>query len=605
MAHVSVARYLSTMSIQPISAENQVANTRNWRFSKAAAEPVEIPFTVEQLQVIERAAGGLLVLGGPGSGKSEVIAAAVAERLNSGMSSESILVLTFDHAAAAVLKQVITLKTGGGISPAITTFHSFALSLFNEFNSHSEPPTLITASAQEVLLKELIEGILDEPLLAQRFRIQPEHVNMLRTKAMLVDIRNAIARAQVLGLTPTELSDIAANDPNWQLIADIYREYLNQLMLEHVIDYNQLVTEVTSMLQDDAIRARLQARFQAIYIDEYQDIDPLYVGVLREVINPAGLVVAAANPDQAVYQFRGAEDSAVLTFEDDFSHLLNDVSVTKLNQNFRSNQKLQTAFDLIIERNSDFPLLKKYGLTTRGLKALAPEESIPAVKVQGYESAEAEAESIASQIREIVLSSDSNLTWSDIAILVRTGSSSIPVLQQALAAADVPVSVVFDEVPLAEENVVRLLLTALEIAHAPSRLKEPHIARDLLTSPFANMSPTELRHLGRELKRSVRLPGTFSEQLVADALADRDFDIEPGDARAKDLLRRVRNLHELFYAVHNASRKGTPVAELLWKLWTDQSHDWPNQLRNKALASGYSAAVANHSLDAIRTLFKV
>ena len=149
------------------------------------------------------------------------------------------------------------------------------------------------------------------------------------------------------------------------------------------------------------------------------------------------------------------------------------------------------------------------------------------VRFRNFESAAAEAEEVAEHIRYLIASSrdtDEPLTFKDIAILVRSGAVSMPTLQRALRAADIPVSVAFDDIPLAQEQSVATLLLALEASLHPDRLRTIETAFTLMTSPLGDIPRADLRVLALAIKKAAgaQAKGVFSEQLLANALVDRD-----------------------------------------------------------------------------------
>lgn len=595
------------MPITPISADHHTVLTPNWRLDKRSNELPRIALTSEQQAVCDHASGSLLVLAGPGTGKSETLVEAIAARMAAGVSAEAILVIGFSHEAASDIKAKLIQIVGGGALPEISTFHSIAFGWAQEFADADQIPTLITASAQEVVLKELMLDIAADGVLSSRLNWPKELLPALGTKAFLIEIRNIIARAQSLGLSPQDFRQLVAADSNWQPIAELYRDYVQVLVDRDLLDYNQLILHTRELVEQESVQTRLQQRYSAIFIDEYQDVDPLQIEILSHVLGPTSSLVAFADPDQTVYSFRGAQENAVAKFKADFGSPADAAKVLTFSQSFRLNEEIGTATARVIDRNANFHHAAQLLSNHRQMQFVdSVAVGTDSLRVSHYESAETEAAAIAEEIRALVLAADSGLSWADVAVLVRTGAVSIPAIEQALVAADIPVQVVFDEIPLSQEKTVKVLLDALELVHAPSKMKDPFTARALLTSPLGGFSPTDLRVLGRELKRSI--PKTelrFSEQLIADALADLDFTITVSDAKARELLDRVRQLHELIYSAHRAHTNGSVVAEALWKLWSSPIHDWSNQLRRRAMSNGYAAAIANHSLDAVRSLFKI
>ncbi len=235
------------------------------------------------------------------------------------------------------------------------------------------------------------------------------------------------------------------------------------------------------------------------------------------------------------------------------------------------------------------------------------------VEVYTCASAGAEADHIADLLRHAHLRD--GVPWSDMAVLVRSGRTTIPALSRALTAAGVPVEVAGDEIPLMSELAVRPLLTALGVAAAsagtgvggPVRLQlTGDEARLLLTSPLGRLDSMDVRRLGRALRRAegALLAGSGlarpSDELLRAALADPALleELPPGREVAA-----ARDLAALLGRVVAEIRSGGSAETTLWTLWSGT--DWPQRLQTEASYGGDVGRRANRDLDAVLALFAV
>ena len=197
-----------------------------------------------QRQVVEHDGGPLLVLAGPGTGKTTTLVEAVVERVdNRGLSPDEILVLTFSRKAADELRTKITARLGRtSAMPMSSTFHSFCYALLRQHQPadlYLTPLRLLSAPEQDVRIKTLLEHSLEGTSLSW-----PEGLGAaLRTRGFAREIHAVLSRARELGLEPDELTRIGfeADRPEWVAAGAFMTEYLEVLDFEAVLDYAELV----------------------------------------------------------------------------------------------------------------------------------------------------------------------------------------------------------------------------------------------------------------------------------------------------------------------------------------------------------------------------
>lgn len=579
-----------------------------YRLIRTAELRAEAPILdPSQRAVVAHPGGPLLVLAGPGTGKTTTIVESVVDRIERrGMSPDRVLVLTFSRKAAANLRTRITARLGRTVvTPAAMTFHAFCYALVRRLaplSGAAFPMRLLTAPEQEFRVRETLQGSRE----TGRAR-WPESVRRaFPTRAFAAEIRVTLARARQLGMDPEDLSTAGqiADRPEWVAAGEFFDEYLDVMDAEGVLDYAELVHRTRILLADPDTVGTLRREISCVFVDEYQDTDPSQVALLQAIAGSGREVVVVGDPDQSIYGFRGAEARGILDFPDLFRTSAGErAPVVALSTTRRFGSNLIAASRNVADR---------LGLTKPlppdvfdAFRSPLPAPGLPRGTVEIYTcvSAGAEAEHIAEMLRSAHLRD--GLPWAEMAVLVRSGRLSIPTLSRALIAAGVPIEVAGDEIPLLAEQAVRPLLLALRTSAAGAKTT-PQEAHALLTSPLGGLDSMAARRLGRSLRHMERaeLAGTGlprpSGELVAAALWDSELlaDFPPSaEQRAAErlatLLRRCRNL---------ISAGGT-AEEALWLLW--DGSDWPDRLGRESAFGGDLGRRANRDLDAICALFEI
>jgi superfamily I DNA/RNA helicase/RecB family exonuclease len=349
-----------------------------------------------------------------------------------------------------------------------------------------------------------------------------------------------------------------------------------------------------------------------VFVDEYQDTDPAQERLLRALAGGGRDLVVVGDPDQAIYAFRGAEVSGLLEFPDRFaSPDGRPADVIALRTCRRSLPEL-VAVSRRLAWRIPAPGLPVEQL--RGHRELLPADTdaVGSVEVRTYPSVGAEAEAIADILRREHL--ERTTPWGRMAVLVRSGVRSIPLLRRVLSAAGVPVEVAGDELPLAREPAVAPLLLALRCADAlrtavgADEVVTEEAVRLLLTGPLVRCDPATLRRLGRELRAreratlagdpraTTRLPRPAAE-LIRAAVLDPKLVRGMPDT----LSWPIRRLADLLDGARTALTTGGEAQDALWSLW--DGSPWSHRLERDARGSGEYARAADRDLDAVVALF--
>nr|WP_260639756.1 ATP-dependent DNA helicase [Streptomyces angustmyceticus] len=456
-----------------------------------------------QRAVVDHRHGPLLVLAGPGTGKTTTLVESVARRVRAGADPERILVLTFSRKAAVELRDRLAARladlegqpggpaaTGAGPRagiPQATTFHSFCYALVRahqDADLFADPIRLLSGPEQDLVVRELLEGQA-ELAGAGRARVSwPDELRAcLTTRGFADEVRAVLARSRELGLGPDALDDFARRTgrPDWSAAAAFLAEYLDVLDAQGVLDYAELVHRAVLLAEDTDVAAQLATAYDAVYVDEYQDTDAAQVRLLRALAGnhgatgrpgaPGRTLVAFGDPDQSIYAFRGADVNGILDFPETFRRGDGTPApVAVLGTSRRSGAALLAATRLLTHR---MPLTRLPARKVRAHREPVPVRDGGRVEVYTYPTPGTELDNVADILRRAHL--EDGVPWHDMAVLVRAGGRSLPAVRRALTSAGVPLDIDGDDLPLRHEPAVAPLLTALRVA-ARAALERPDTA---------------------------------------------------------------------------------------------------------------------------------
>ncbi|CAM5564184.1 helicase UvrD [Kitasatospora aureofaciens] len=617
-----------------------------YRLVRTRPGPADPPaLDARQRAVVDHRTGPLLVLAGPGTGKTTTLVEAVARRVRDGADPERLLVLTFSRKAAVELRDRIAARLGSAAAPQATTFHSYCYALVRahqDADLFADPLRLLSGPEQDLVVRELLEGQAGLAA-AGRARVRwPDELRAcLTTRGFADEVRAVLARSRELGLGPEALADFARRTgrPDWGAAADFLAEYLDVLDAQGVLDYAELVHRAVLLAERDEVAAELAARYDAVFVDEYQDTDASQIRLLRALAGGGRTLVAFGDPDQSIYAFRGADVNGILDFPLMFPRTGGDPApVEVLGTSRRSGAAVLAATRRLTSR---MPLTRLPAQKVREHRDLAAVRDGGRVEVYTYPTPGAELDNIADILRRAHL--EDGVPWRDMAVLVRAGARSIPGVRRALTSAGVPLEIDGDELPLRREPAVAPLLTALRVAasavtastEAASAVVAPapadealaedapaadapvpadgsteaahgistETAIELLTSPLGGMDAADLRRLGRALREEERVAGHDvpppSDELIARALAEPERLVAHDPAYA----RGARHLGELLRTTRDLLAAGGTAEEALWTLW-DGTPTWSQRLERTARRGGAAARNADRDLDAVVALFE-
>ncbi|MGW0588090.1 ATP-dependent helicase [Streptosporangium sp. NPDC002607] len=582
-----------------------------------------------QRAVVAHESGPLLVLAGPGTGKTTTIVETVVDRIERrGVDPERVLVLTFSRKAAEELRECITARMRRTTrTPLSLTFHSYAYALLRReaVIAGGVPPRLLTGPEQLLEIRRLLHGELEDGAVHW-----PQDMHeALKTRGFASELRDFLARAAERGLDGPELVGLGRRHgrPDWVAagrFADRYQARFD-LDLEPVLDYAELIRAAGALLSDPEVRDRERSAYDAVFVDEYQDTDPAQEFLLQQLAGEGRDLVAVGDPDQSIYGFRGADVRGIMNFTDRFRDAHGaKAPVVALRVCRRSGRNLLRATRRVTTRLPATP----GGAAHRDLRAL-PDADPGDVRVLVADGTPQEAAIVADTLRRAHLLD--GVPWSRMAVLVRSATRQVPLLRRALVTAGVPVVVGGGEVPLFQEPGVRPLIRLIQVALHPETLDEG-VAEELLTGALGGTDMIGVRRLRRALRiaehEALAHPAEHeaAEQadrdVALDVHLDVDLDLEreaPGPrssgellvAALKDARELVRvephvalpaeRVAGLISAATEAVRQGGTAEDVLWTVW--QATGLAGKWTEVSLRGGVRGTMADRDLDAVVALF--
>lgn len=562
-------------TVSPACLHGGVEETRSsqWQLFRAPL-PSAPSLTVAQRLAAAPCPGVRLVVGGPGTGKSVMLVENVVARLAAGGSLERIVVLASSRAGAQTIRREIARRVDRAqVSPRVTTVHGFCLGLLRDMGNTQQDLRLLRAPEQEFRIREMLEGLPAD--------VWPEDARAaVPTRAFASQMRELLSRARHHGLDPIMMERLALDrgEPILAEAARFFEQYLDVTDFEATLDYAELVHRTRVLLTETDVQRSVVSRFDAVVVDDVQELDPAQARLLADLAHMGIPVHAFADPQQRSNSFRGATGDALAVLAAVPGAVRMD-----LKEGFRNGVAVREALNCLTTR-LDATGSAGTPAAAAGLAGL--------VTVRIYDDEAAELVHVAQQLRQAVL--DDGLQWSDLAVMVRSGRAQLPVLARELNRYGVPVEVGGDEVPLAGQLAVRVLLLALAVA-AEGGKPDPDQAHRLLTSPLCGIDSVGSRRLGRALRAAHPDLG-HSSVLLGQSLS------EPGmlSGIGTDEAVAARGLASLVHKATDLLEDDRPVQEALWALW--DGTDWPHQLRRAALAGSRRA---NHDLDSLVELFEL
>ena len=410
---------------------------------RSAAEALLRGLNPEQQEAVVTTEGPVLVVAGPGSGKTRVLTHRIAyliEVLN--VPPERIMAVTFTNKAAREMRDRIGRLLGGRdlVGLEMGTFHAFGARLLRR------NPGLV-ADRLGILPNFLIYDDADQIDLAKKailaVGLDPKQVAPRR-------MLSRISQAKSLLLSPAEVMNEASSYDD-EIIGRVYRDYQRLLRQVNAVDFDDLLGLPIQLFdQAPSLLERYQELYQYILVDEYQDTNRVqYVLVSALAARHRNLFVVG-DPDQSIYAWRQADIRNILDFEKEFP----DAKEIHLELNYRSTRRIVEIADRVIREN-----------TQRIDRRLRTEnEEGPLVSVRELSDHLHEARSIVDEIRRLMTTD--GISGDAVAVMYRTTAQS-RVLEEAFRTSDIPYRIV-GGVRFYDRKEVKDVLAVLRLLHNPA-----------------------------------------------------------------------------------------------------------------------------------------
>ena len=289
----------------------------------------------QQKQAVEYVSGPCLVLAGAGSGKTRVIINKIAHLIGKcGYLPKQIAAVTFTNKAAREMKERVAQSIGKESSKGliVSTFHTLGFDIIKREYKHlgfKANMTLFDEHDQMALLKELTADLLQED------------------KELLRTLINRISNWKNDLCSPQQALTLA-RDKQEQTFAHCYDRYNKQLRAYNALDFDDLIMLPTLLFkQNEEVRSKWQEKIRYLLVDEYQDTNTSQYELIKLLVGDRARFTVVGDDDQSIYSWRGARPQNMVRLRDDFPAL----RVIKLEQNYRSSQRILHCANILIDNN--------------------------------------------------------------------------------------------------------------------------------------------------------------------------------------------------------------------------------------------------------------
>lgn len=427
--------------------------------------------TDSQRRAVLHRDGPLLVVAGPGSGKTRVVTHRVAQLLSEGVPPSAILVLTFTNKAADEMKERVRQLVG--VSDVwIGTFHRFCSRLLRQYADRvglDSGYTIYSANDSIAAIRSAMDRLKEMD--AEKDGLFTD------VKYSAESIAHVVSTLKSRFLNPVHEFRPEPNNDREAFLQALLPVHAHQLQLANAVDFDDLLLLTVRLFRENpTLRRQLGAQFQYVLIDEYQDTNLAQYAISHALTMESRNLMAAGDPDQSIYGWRGANISNILEFEKDFP----GAEVVNLEENFRSTQFILNAAGRLIEHN-----------TQRKPKALFSRlgDGLP-VRFQADADETAEAERIASEIADALRSGVREP--SDFAIFYRMNALSLN-FEKALRHHGVPFRILHGT-EFFDRTEIRDLLAYFRLLANPH---DDEAFQRIVNVPARGIGKTSLDHLHR------------------------------------------------------------------------------------------------------------
>jgi len=391
-----------------------------------------------QREAVEHREGPLLILAGAGSGKTRVLTYRIAHLIAQGVEPSEILAITFTNKAAKEMRERVTTLLGSeGNGLWVTTFHSACVRILrreiDRLPGYTKNFVIYDTGDQQSLLKACLKELDYDD---KKFPVRG-------VAAVISDAKNKL-------LDPEEFSYKAASYFE-QKVVDIYRAYQKRLKSNNALDFDDIIMLTVQLFQqNEPVYRYYQDKFRYIMVDEYQDTNHAQYMLVKLLASQYRNLCVVGDDDQSVYGWRGADIQNILDFERDYP----EAKVIKLEQNYRSTQKILNAANAVVSNNES---RKEKSLWTEN------SEGQSVVCYVGSDERD-EASYVVNRIQR--LHELEGRPYNDFAILYRTNAQS-RALEERLMKASTPYRV-FSGLKFYQRMEIKDILAYLQVLYNPA-----------------------------------------------------------------------------------------------------------------------------------------
>ena len=381
----------------------------------------------KQLEAVKTTEGPVLVVAGAGSGKTKVLATRIAYLIDGiGCPDRNILAITFTNLACREMKSRVFSILNRPCNAQILTYHGLCLRILREDISiygMDKNFNIIDDEEQSEIIKQIY----------QDWRLRDEFGKRCKIKMMLDFIRAIQSSCNCIERTfwdknidiPDQVNDLIKrhilHNGDDKYIKSIYLEYIKRKFKGNLLDYNDLITGAYKLLKyNPEIAKKWQQRFQYMLVDEFRDTDYFQYQIIQMIINSKENVFCVGDPDQTIYEWRGAYAEI---FNDFLARFQNTKQII-LDKNYRSTQNILDVANSLIKHNE-----KRIDKTLIAHNANGEKP----IYYEG-DSKNEEGRFVVNTIKELV---KKGYAYKDIAILYRANFLS-RFIEQALLYANIP-----------------------------------------------------------------------------------------------------------------------------------------------------------------------
>ncbi len=526
----------------------------------------------EQRAAVTTTEGPLLVLAGPGSGKTRVLTHRIAQIVQLQLAAPwQIMAVTFTNKAAREMRERTERLLGADLMGlSIGTFHALCARLLRREAEHLNYTAsfVIYDSNDQLALVRLIlkEMNLDEKVYSPW--------------AVLSVISRA--KNELIGS-----DDYLPRTYREEAIGRIYQRYQQLLLMQNALDFDDLLMVPVQLFRaNDAVRRKYQERYQYLLVDEFQDTNGAQYELTRLLVGPRRNIFVVGDPDQSIYRFRGADYRNIQRFREDYP----DARVISLNRNYRSTQTILDSANAIIARN---PHRKPVSMVTdKG-------QGQQIYLYEAYDETE-EANFVVDTIASLVLE---GRRPGDVAVMYRTNAQS-RALEEAFIQRNLPYRLV-GATRFYDRKEVRDVLGYLRAIHNPSDW--------VSLSRIINVPPRSIggKTLGA-LEQWARARGVMPFEALALLLDNPPVSPAADAAPDHPFNARARHALEVFYRLlvgWREARLTLTVSQLLDRVLREAGYEpfvrdgttegedrWANVLELRAVATKYDTVATDDAL---------